>query len=437
MLRSLRLRLFLTFMLVIVVTVGGVALFSSQSTKGAFSLYLKESVPVIPPPAPPAPGATSLKPTANPTLATTDLSRQKEKEKEQTQEALRVAQDKAQAQALKERLNMTGVSERGFLEAVDRSLWWGVGLAALVALVLTLTLSNRILQPVKALTLAARRMERGDLNQRVKVKSRDELGTLAQAFNSMAEKQLLAEKLRRNLVSDVAHELRTPLTNMRGYLEALQDGILEPEPELVNSLLEETLLLHSLVDDLQELALAESGQLRLQFGEVELARLLGGGVKALQPLAQEKGLRLELYLEVMLPVVRADPKRVGQILRNLLSNAIAYTPAGGQITVRALKEGDEIIVSIQDSGIGIVPEKLPYIFERFYRADPSRSRATGGSGLGLAIVKQLVEAHGGRIAVESEVGKGTKFSFSLPLACAFSDVSSPTNPYLSRCENRA
>ncbi|HLL80726.1 MAG TPA: ATP-binding protein [Ktedonobacteraceae bacterium] len=305
---------------------------------------------------------------------------------------------------------------QNFLNAVAHSLWIVAVLAWLLALLLTLALSNHILKPVRELTRVANRMEQGDLKQRVIVRTKDEIGRLAHAFNTMADSLARSEQLRRNMVSDVAHELRTPLTNIRGYLEALKDRVIEPTGEIIASLYEESLLLSRLVVDLQELSLAEARQLHLSLKAVCLDEIIAKAVSALQLQAEQKQLILRVELPSNLPRVYADVERVGQVLRNLLSNAITHTPPGGIITASARMQGDEALVSVQDSGVGIEEQHLPYIFERFYRVDASRARSTGGSGLGLAIVKQVVEAHGGQIKATSTPGRGSSFTFSLPVA---------------------
>ncbi len=332
-----------------------------------------------------------------------------------------------------------------FLVAINRALLLAAVVAGLAAVLLTVGLSRRILRPVETLTAAARRMEKGDLSQRVEVQSNDEIGELARAFNAMADGLARLEELRRNVVTDVAHELRTPLSNIQGYLEALQDGVVEPERRIVDSLYEEAMLLNRLVDDLQELALAEAGQLRLERRPVAPADLVNRAMEATRAHAAADGIALQADVPEDLPLVDVDAQRIGQVLGNLLSNAMTHTPSGGEVVVAArrcpepfvpghrtgpygtvpkdqgLVEGvreSEVEVSVSDTGEGILPEHLPYIFERFYRADKSRSRATGGTGLGLAIAKQLVEAHGGRITIESQVGQGTTFTFTLPVAGA-------------------
>jgi len=301
---------------------------------------------------------------------------------------------------------------------VNRALLLIALAAGLVAALLILGLSRRILAPVEALTAVVRRMAAGDLDQRVAVTSRDELGELAHAFNTMADGLARLEMLRRNMVTDVAHELRTPLSNIRGYLEALRDGVLEPEPGLVNSLHEEALLLNRLVDDLQDLALAEAGRLRLEREPTDLAPVVAWALDRLRPQAAERQIALRVDLAESLPPVDADAGRVGQVLHNLLHNALLHTPADGEITVTAQVGGLWVQVGVRDTGVGIGPGDLPHVFERFYRADKSRSRATGGAGLGLAIARQLVEAHGGQIKVESQVGRGTQFTFTLPVSKA-------------------
>jgi signal transduction histidine kinase len=304
----------------------------------------------------------------------------------------------------------------GTLGSIRRSLALAAAAAAAVALLVTAALARRLLGPIEALTEAARRMGSGDLAQRVEVRSEDEVGELARAFNAMADGLERLERLRRNLVSDVAHELRTPLTNLRCQLEALQDGLVEPGAEVVDSLHEEALLLQRLVEDLQELTLAEAGQLRLSVRPVEVRRELERALAALEAQVRAGGLGAGLEVQEGLPAALADPERLQQVLRNLLQNAVAHTPAGGRIELGARRAGAEVEVFVRDTGEGIAAEHLPNVFERFYRVDPARGRATGGAGLGLAIVRQLVRAQGGRVWAESRLGQGSSFFFSLPAA---------------------
>jgi signal transduction histidine kinase len=302
-----------------------------------------------------------------------------------------------------------------FLRSLNRALLFVAVLAGAMTVVLSLVLSRHILGPVEALTAATRRVQRGDLSQRVSVQSKDEIGELATAFNAMAGGLQRLEELRRNMVTDVAHELRTPLSNVRGYLEAFRDGVMEPDSTNIDSVYEEAMLLNRLVDDLQELSLAEAGQLRLDRQAVSLSEVLTRSVEALQARAAARSVSLVASLPRDLPALDADPHRLAQILGNLLSNGLSHTPAGGEIRVTASASDGMISVVVSDTGQGIAGEDLPYIFERFYRVDPSRARSTGGVGLGLAIAKQLVEAHGGSISVRSEPDQGTEFTLCLPV----------------------
>jgi signal transduction histidine kinase len=305
-------------------------------------------------------------------------------------------------------------SERAFINQVNRSLLIAVSVAGLLAVVLTLALSHGILSRVQALTTAVRAMSNGDLNQRVQNGADDEIGQLAYAFNSMADSLAHIEQLRRNMVSDVAHELRTPLSNIRGYLEAIQDGIVQPSPEVVASLYEEAILLHRLINDLQELAVAEAGQLRLSRQRVAISEVVDRSVQAVQGRVNG-AYAITKRLTPDLPELYIDAERIGQVLRNLLNNAVEYAPPGGAIEVGGRQVNGEVQVNVYNQGEGIPAEHLPNVFERFYRVDDSRARATGGSGLGLAIVKQLVEAHGGRVWVESVPGQYANFIFTLPV----------------------
>jgi signal transduction histidine kinase len=303
-----------------------------------------------------------------------------------------------------------------FISALNRSVLLGALVAGLAAILVTVVLASDILRPVERLTAAARRMKTGDLTVRVRVDSQDEIGELANAFNAMAGSLAEQEQLRRNMIGDIAHELRTPLTNLRGYLEAARDGLVTPDAGLVDNLYEETMLLQRLVADLQELALVEAGQLALLPQPAELAAIAEQALGILRPQADAKGVTLYADMPADLPAVNVDPARIGQVLRNLLSNALLHTPAGGTITVLGRAGADEVSVSVCDTGSGVRPEDLPHVFDRFYRADKSRARQTGGAGLGLAIVKQLVLAHGGSVSANSVPGRGSTFTFTIPLS---------------------
>jgi len=300
--------------------------------------------------------------------------------------------------------------------SINRSLLLGGSLAIAIALLLTFVLSRRITSPIGVLAKAARRLGRGDLSQRVQLKGEGEVAALAQSFNSMAADLAHAEQLRRNLVADVAHELRTPISNIQGYLEAIRDRVMKPNAATIRSLNEEAALLSRLVNELQELSLAEAGELKLVYQAENITTLIKQAVTPWQPKVAAKEISLSLDLPDNLPLVNIDWQRVNQVLHNLLENAVAYTHKGGTINVAATTQGDWVEVCVSDTGEGIPAEDLPNIFERFYRVDKSRARVTGGSGLGLTIAKRLVEAHGGKITVQSELGKGSRFSFTLPIA---------------------
>jgi signal transduction histidine kinase len=289
------------------------------------------------------------------------------------------------------------------------------------ALIVSWLLSSLISRPVVRLMNATRAVASGDLKIRVQDQYLGELGELARSFNQMTEELALADNLRRNLTTDLAHELRTPLSVIRGKIEGFLDGVYPATPQHLEPILEETRLLSHLVEDLSLLALAEADQLDLEKQLMDVNDLLRDAQVNFGPQADDLGVTLILDLPIDLPPVLADRRRITQVLGNLLTNALRYTPRGGCVTLSAAitppllgerKEG--ITVSINDTGMGIQPQDLPYIFDRFWRGEKSRSRMGGGSGLGLAIAKQLVEMHNGKISVESEPGKGSTFRFILP-----------------------
>ncbi|MEE9198665.1 MAG: ATP-binding protein [Dehalococcoidia bacterium] len=302
--------------------------------------------------------------------------------------------------------------------ALNRSLLWTGLTAAAGGILLVSLLSRRVLAPVRTLTLAAKRLGQGDLSQRVSISAPDEIGEMGRTFNSMAEGLERAERQRRSLVADVAHELRTPLSNIQGYLEAVRDGLLRPDDTTMDNIHQQVLHLTRLVEDLRLLALAEAGTLRLELAPDSLEDVLRRSVEAIRPRAQARHVSVSLEIPSRLPLVRMDRTRIAQVVGNLLDNAISHTPQGGSVTVSAEQTEAAAKVTVADTGKGIPAEDLPQVFERFYRVDPSRARATGGAGLGLTIAKQLVEAHGGTIRAESTPGKGSRFIFELPLAQA-------------------
>jgi len=296
----------------------------------------------------------------------------------------------------------------------------GTVLAVLLATVaVTLIAGRRLARPIHALTAAVQRMEAGDRSARVPMKGRrqDEVGRLAHAFNAMAVSMEENERQRQAMVSDIAHELRNPLTNVRGYLEGAQDGLVPLDDALIASLLEESTLLSRLVDDLQDLALADAGRLHLHPELLDAADLVEQVTAAHRAAAAVAG--IAMTAEVSGPLrIEGDPGRLRQVLGNLVGNALRYTPAGGEVTLTASADdgAGQALITVVDTGSGIAAEHLPHIFERFYRADASRSRETGGSGLGLAITRYLVEAHGGTIEAQSTEGAGSTFTIRLPVA---------------------
>jgi signal transduction histidine kinase len=305
---------------------------------------------------------------------------------------------------------------QGLIASMNRFLLIGGLLAIGLALVLTFLLSRRVSSPIQALATAAGQLGRGDLSRRVEVREKGEIGELARAFNSMATNLEQAEQLRRNLVADVAHELRTPLSNIQGYLEAIRDRVMKPDTAAISTLSEEAALLARLVDELQELSLAEAGELKLVYQAEDLVALVRQTAAPWESQAAAKGITLSLDLPDSLPPVNVDWQRISQVLHNLLENAVVHTGRGGRITISLARKGEWVEVSVVDTGEGIPAQDLPNVFERFYRVDKSRARATGGSGLGLTIAKRLVEAHGGRIEAQSTLGKGSRFLFTLPIA---------------------
>mgnify|MGYP005844551131 CR=1 FL=1 len=305
-----------------------------------------------------------------------------------------------------------------FQDTVTRGILYGSAGAVALAVVLSLLLTRQIVRPLDALAAASQRLAAGDLSHRVPVRSRDEVGAVATAFNAMAESLERNEQARRNLLADVAHELRTPLTIIEGTADGIIDGVLEPTPEQLGIIREEAEVLTKLVGDLRDLSLAEAGQLHLDRASQDLAELVGKVARGFEPAAQRKDLGLIFRAEPGLSSASVDGTRLAQAVGNLVSNAIRHTPAGGRVEVSVGRDPDapgRALIVVADSGEGISAEDLPHIFERFYRADKSRSRRSGGSGLGLAIAKQLVEAHGGRLAAKSSPGEGSTFTISLPL----------------------
>ena len=314
-----------------------------------------------------------------------------------------------------------------FLISVNQAIISSAVIAGMIAIILGGVLSLQIIKPLHQLKNASAAIAAGDLNQRVNIHSHDELGELGLTFNQMAESLASAETQRRHLVADVAHELRTPLAAIQGTLEGMQDGILPMDEEQISALYSETMLLNRLVGDLKLLSLAEAGQLRLELEETDPVPLIEQLVDRFKVQASQKNVQMATDFPSGLPVIQIDSDRISQVLNNLIGNALRYTHEGGTITVKGswLASAERLEIAVQDTGQGIPPEDLPHIFDRFYRADKSRTRASGGSGLGLAIVKQLVEAHGGHVYAESPLyfepnrqAYGTRITFVLPKSWA-------------------
>lgn len=305
--------------------------------------------------------------------------------------------------------------EDDFAHSVRRAIILGGILATILTGALGILLSRRLTRPLTDLAATVQRFSRRDFSQRCPVTADDEFGALASTFNSLAESSERYERMRRSLVADVAHELRTPLSVLRGNLEMLQDGVSQPDPETISSLHDEVLRMTRLVTDLQELSLAEAGALTLRRENISLRSLLEKTLSGMTAAAAAGQVALKMQIPADLPPVFADPDRIAQVILNLTGNSLRHTPAGGRITVAAAADSSCAAVSVRDTGSGISPENLPYIFDRFYRADKARTRA-GGAGLGLAIAKSLVEAHGGTIRAASTPGQGTTITFTLPLA---------------------
>jgi histidine kinase len=299
----------------------------------------------------------------------------------------------------------------------NEALAYAASAAMLVALALGMLFSRSVIAPIHAMSLATQRIADGRYDERVQVGGKDELAQLALNFNQMAEKLNQIEAMRRRLIGDVSHELRTPLTAIKGSMEGLMDGVLPATDETFQQVHAEAERLNRLVNDLQELSRMEARAYQLDIRHVDVSTLVQTVTKRLLPHAESKRITLHLELAPDLSPVLADEDRAVQVLTNLTGNALQYTPEGGKVTISAKRNNHEVQISVHDTGIGIPPEHLSHIFDRFYRVDKSRSRqAGGGSGIGLTIARALVEAQGGRIWVESAgEGRGSTFSFTLPV----------------------
>lgn len=302
-----------------------------------------------------------------------------------------------------------------FLAAIHRYLIWATIAALALALLLGYLLTRRVLRPLSQMADITRQFAAGNFSGRVAVSSRDEIGQLGAAFNRMADALENLEQLRKRMVADVAHELRTPLTNLRGYLEGLSDEVIPPSESTFRMLQQEILRLVHLVEDLQQLAKADAAKAYLHRRPISLPTLIGQLLTLYRPQLEKKKIAVATRFAPEVDQVSADPDKLLQAMRNLVENAWKYTPPHGRIDIVTARLPNAVRVSFSNNGPAIAPQDLPFIFERFYRADRSRSREGGGAGIGLAIVKELINAHGGQVGAESRPEE-TCVWFVLPLA---------------------
>jgi signal transduction histidine kinase len=304
--------------------------------------------------------------------------------------------------------------EEGYLQRSRHSLWLAGLTAGVAAILLSFFLVRQMTGPLRKLDHASRRVAKGRFDERVDIRSSDEMGRLAASFNEMAASLETSEQVKKRLIADVSHELRTPITAIRTTLEGLRDGLIEPSAGTLTALHDKILLTTRLVQDLHQLALADSGRLSIQPTRCSIEKVLEGILETIGVQMEDEGIELVRDIQSGLPLIDADAHRIEQVLLNLLSNAIRHTPSGGRITVHARLERAEVQVQIRDSGPGLSDSDLQHVFDRFYRADEARSSDTG-TGLGLSIAKALIEAHSGRIWAENGPEGGACFTFALPI----------------------
>lgn len=308
----------------------------------------------------------------------------------------------------------------GFLSTFFTALALAAAAAALTSLAISLFAARRITVPLREMTRIAQRISAGHYAERIEIApahSKDELGQLAASVNALAVTLEQTERRRLEVIGDVTHELRTPLATLEGYLEGLLDGVIDPSPQTWATLHTQAGRMRRLVDDLQEVSRAEARQIPLSLQPVAPQRLVQSALEPLEGQFADKGLTLTTRVPTGLPDVLADPARAVQILTNLLVNALRYTPTPGTVEIAVKHERDMVAFRVTDSGVGLSPEQIAHIFERFYRVDKSRSRALGGSGIGLTIARSLAQAMNGELRVESAgLGQGSSFTLMLPLA---------------------
>ncbi len=318
--------------------------------------------------------------------------------------------------------------EELFLERTNQSLLYATLGAMAIALLISLVLTRGLTRPLRELTTAIRHTAKGEFGRQVAVYTKDEIGQLARDFNQMSADLAHLSEQRRQMTADIAHDLRTPLTVIAGYIESMRDGVLKPTPERLETMQNEVHHLQRLVEDLRTLSLAEAGELSLNLAPIAPHGLLEQVQAAYQHAAERKGIDLSIHADADLPRINADPDRMMQVLGNLVSNALRYTPERGMVSVqcsvssnqlsldsRQLNTDHWLLFTVSDTGSGIPLEDISRIFDRFYRVDDARNGEGGETGLGLAIAKSIVEMHGGKIGVESELGRGTTFTIGLPV----------------------
>ncbi|RAL22553.1 sensor histidine kinase [Thermoflavimicrobium daqui] len=307
---------------------------------------------------------------------------------------------------------MEGLNQHFEMALIQAILWTALG-SVILAISVSFYMAKRITAPLVEMRKATEEMIRGNLQKRVHVKGNDEIADLGKAFNHLTKRLEQQELLRKNLTADVAHELRTPLTTLKSYMEAFADGIWEPTFERIHSCYEEIERLIRLVDDLHQLTRLESPEFQLNPIYEDLSSIVGRSAKAILPAYIQKG--VQLVVKADHPIwMEVDPERMTQVIINLLSNALKFTPAFGTVTVKTEEANSSIQLVVIDTGMGIPKSDIEKIFERFYRVEKSRNRRLGGAGIGLTIVKKLVEAHQGKIEVESEVNQGTTIRIQFP-----------------------
>lgn len=313
--------------------------------------------------------------------------------------------------------SFTQQQETYLTSRLNKAALTSAAIAGVTAFLLASYLAYQLLQPIRKLTKAAESIKQGNLEQRVDIQGNTELTSLGQVFNQMAYSLERSAERRKALTADIAHELRTPLSVQQAHLEALQDGIYDLNLENLRPIQEHNQTLIRLVDDLRTLSLADAGELTLERTETNITQLVANIVSQFEPQAKEKSIRISVEAPPKSPQIKIDPQRIEQIIINLLTNAIRHSPKGGKVRLAINKEKDELIITVRDQGEGIPEEEIPFIFERFYKSNPSRKRESGGTGLGLSISQKLAQAHGGNLVVHNQPQGGAEFTLSLPLSC--------------------